>query len=338
LDYDGQIAQTWDKPLQTALTMSDQMKELVRYATLAANGHNTQPWKFAAQADTLRIYPDASRRLPVVDPHDRELWISLGCALENLVIAAQAGGYESEVTYPSPGADFITAQLNQATTTISSLLFDAIPRRQCTRAQYDGQPVPPADLRRIESVPLEAGISTQVFTAASPIEAILEYIRAGDQRQYGDPVFVDELVAWIRFNKAEAFEKLDGLYARCSGNPEVPRWLGRMFVTTASARPQAQTDEKNVRSSSGLLVIVSEQDDQRAWIDTGRVYQRLALTLTSLNIKSAVMNQPIEVADLRSEFRSYLNVGAAQPQFLVRFGYASPMPRSLRRPLEQVLA
>ena len=27
--------------------MPEQMQELVRYATLAANGHNTQPWKFA---------------------------------------------------------------------------------------------------------------------------------------------------------------------------------------------------------------------------------------------------------------------------------------------------
>jgi hypothetical protein len=56
-----------------------------------------------------------------------------------------------------------------------------------------------------------------------------------------------------------------------------------------------------------------------------------------LNIKSAFLNQPIEVAELRSQFQSALGLGASLPQLLVRFGYADAMPRSLRRPVEQVL-
>jgi hypothetical protein len=184
---------------------------------------------------------------------------------------------------------------------------------------------------------MEAGISIRAFTATDQREAILEYVKEGDRRQYGDQAFVDELLAWLRFNKPEAFRTLDGLYTRCTGNPEVPRWLGRLFVTTSSAGQQAQTDEKNLRSSSGLFVIVAEQDDKQHWIGTGRTYERLALTLTTLKIKSAFLNQPIEVADLRSEFQSYLAIGAAQPQLLMRFGYADPMPHSLRRPVEQIL-
>lgn len=64
--------------------MSQQMIGMVRYATLAANGHNTQPWKFAVHQDAIEIHPDYGRHLPVVDPENRELWISLGCSLENL--------------------------------------------------------------------------------------------------------------------------------------------------------------------------------------------------------------------------------------------------------------
>ena len=48
-------------------------------------------------------------------------------------------------------------------------------------------------------------------------------------------------------------------------------------------------------------------------------------------------NQPVEVAELRSQFQSALGIGAARPQLLVRFGYADAMPRSLRRPVEQVV-
>jgi hypothetical protein len=63
----------------------------------------------------------------------------------------------------------------------------------------------------------------------------------------------------------------------------------------------------------------------------------MALKLTSLNIKLAFLNQPIEVAHLRSQFQSAMGLGPSRPQLLVRFGYANPMPRSLRRPVEQVL-
>lgn len=43
-------------------------QQLVRYATLAANSHNTQPWLFVATGSSIRISPDANRRCPVVDP------------------------------------------------------------------------------------------------------------------------------------------------------------------------------------------------------------------------------------------------------------------------------
>jgi len=45
--------------------------------------------------------------------------------------------------------------------------------------------------------------------------------------------------------------------------------------------------------------IASVADGKTAWARTGQVYERLALKMTSLNIKSAFLNQPIEVADVR---------------------------------------
>jgi hypothetical protein len=59
--------------------------------------------------------------------------------------------------------------------------------------------------------------------------------------------------------------------------------------------------------------------------------------MTSLNIKSAFLNQPIEVSNLRGEFQTAIGLGSSLPQLLVRFGYADAMPKSLRRPVEHVL-
>src|SRR3990172_3907534 len=136
LDYDQQANQS-RRPFEKDAAMAAQMRELVRYATLAANGHNTQPWKFAIEGNTIEIHPDYTRRLPVVDSNNRELWISLGCALENLLVAARAAGYAPEVTYPD-AADFIHVRL-AVDTPQGNPLFDAIPLRQNTRTEYDGQ-------------------------------------------------------------------------------------------------------------------------------------------------------------------------------------------------------
>ena len=74
-------------------TMQANFSEWVRLAALAPNGHNAQAWTFRAVNDEqLLLSPDFSRRLAVVDPADRELYISLGCALENLTIAAARDG------------------------------------------------------------------------------------------------------------------------------------------------------------------------------------------------------------------------------------------------------
>jgi len=335
LDYDEQANQI-RRPFEKDATVSVRMQELIRYATLAANGHNTQPWKFVIEQNAIEIHPDYTRRLSVVDPSERELWISLGCALENLLIAARAAGYTPEVTYPDT-ADFIRIRL-ATDTPQGSPLFDAIPLRQNTRSEYDAQPIKTDDLDQVQALPLEPGVVLHFVTDPADLETVLEYVNQGNLSQYADKAFVDELIYWLRFNRKEALASLDGLYTRCSGNPEVPRWLGQIFVAGAKPQQQADADARKLRSSPGAVVVSSGSDNKTAWVRTGQVYERMALKMTSLNIKSAFLNQPIEVTELRSQFQSAMGLGASLPQLLIRFGYADAAPPSLRRPVEQVLA
>lgn len=334
LDYAGQSAQTWE-PGERNATMPANMGELIHPATLAANGHNTQPWRFTLGTDSIEIRSDPACRLPVVDPQDRELWISLGCALENLLIAARARGHAADVTYPD-AADAIRVRLTAAAPQ-GSALFDAIPRRQNTRSAYDGRPVKTADLDQVLATPLEPGVTLRPVTAAGDMAQVQEYVRLGNLHQYGDRAFLDELIGWLRFNQRAALATRDGLFTRCSGNPEVPTWLGRIFVAGGKPEQQADADAAKLSSSAGALVIASAGEGKSAWVRMGQVYERLALQMTSLGIKSAFLNQPIEVATLRRQFGSALGLAAVQPQLLLRFGYAADLPRSLRRPVAQVL-
>ena len=334
LNYEDQANQD-RKAFEKGAIMSVQMRELVRYATLAPNGHNTQPWKFAIKQSAIEIHPDFTRHLPAVDPNERELWISLGCALENLIVSARAIGYEPEVTYPAT-ADFIHIGLT-TNTPQGGAMFDAIPLRQNTRSEYDGQPIKSADLDEVQTIPLEPGVALHFVSTPADIEKVLENVNQGNLIQYADQAFVGELIHWLRFNKKEALASLDGLYLLCTGNPEMPGWLGKMVVAGTKPQGQADADAKKLRSSPGAVVVVSESEDKTAWVRTGQVYERMALKMTSLNIKSAFLNQPIEVAEVRSQFQNAMGLGTALPQLLVRFGYADAMPRSIRRPVNDVL-
>jgi len=117
-----------------------QMKEIIRYATLAPSGHNTQCWRFRLANRSIAILPDLSRRTPVVDPDDHHLFVSLGCAAENLVQAARTFGFMGNANFSPATGGVITVELERSKAE-ESPLFKAIPHRQCSRTDFDGKPL-----------------------------------------------------------------------------------------------------------------------------------------------------------------------------------------------------
>jgi len=317
-----------------------QLEAIINYAALAPSGHNTQPWKYKIKNNTISIFPDYSRRLPVVDPDDREMFISLGCALENLVIAAKFAGFNAYAEYKFSNAedDCIVVSLESCEPNKSMGLYDAIKKRQCTRNEYDGRQVPVADLNRIGNIEKGPGTNLVILSDKKQISRITELVKEGDMQQMNDEAFYTELQSWIRFSESEAEETGDGLYAKCMGNPSVPRWLGKTIMNIFfGAKGQAEDDEKRILSSSGIILFTSEKNDKTSWINTGRTYERWALTTALLNIKSAFINQPVEVPSLKEELTSYMSLGSSSPQLLLRYGYSNPMPYSFRRSLQEVI-
>lgn len=97
MKYSDKVSETW-RHLELGNAAHD-YKGLVRYATLAASSHNTQPWKFKLEPNRIVILPDLSRRCPAVDPDDHHLYASLGCAAENILVAAPAFGLKGQYSY-----------------------------------------------------------------------------------------------------------------------------------------------------------------------------------------------------------------------------------------------
>ena len=312
--YDDAVTSTWQRREPGTDAGLDY---LVHYATLAANSHNTQPWLFRQAAGRVTIEPDLRRATPVVDPDHHHLFASLGCAAENLMLAANAAGKGASLAFDGDGR----VEIDLAGNAASDPLFGAILDRQCTRNEYDGQPVSTADLDALMKAARVDGCELIVIPDKSRMEQALELIIAANTAQVEDAAFTAEMKSWLRFSSARAIATGDGLYAACSGNPTMPQWLGNIvfgFVFT----PGSENDRyaRQIRSSSGLAVFVTDKDDKQHWVQAGRSYQRFALMATSLGIRNAFLNQPVEVAAMRPEFAKLLGLEGKRPDLIVRFG------------------
>jgi hypothetical protein len=322
------------RPLAIPIDSASLLEELTRCATLAANSHNTQPWTISQVADGIFVKPDFSRRTPAVDPDDHHLWVSIGCAVENLVIAAEALGKHSEVDFDD---NFVKIRLSEMPS-VSSPLVEAIFKRQCTRALYDCRALETGAMRELEQAARRPGVSVQFLDERESIEGVLGFVTRGNSAQMHDAAFVKELRGWIRFSEASALKSGDGLFGRSSGNPVLPDWVGKSVFRVAF-REKSENDKyaKQLRSSAGLAVFVADRPDPAHWIEVGRSYERFALTATVREVRNAFVNQPCEVPEIRQQFSSWLGIGPKRPDLIVRFGYGPVLPYSLRRPVSQVI-
>ena len=105
---------SWAPEFPLTGTPLEKLKAVARYALLAPSGHNSQPWLFRPGDDYLDLLADRSRALPVVDPEDRELVMSCGCALLNLRVALEHFGYRCLVEIlPDPADPDLLARIRE---------------------------------------------------------------------------------------------------------------------------------------------------------------------------------------------------------------------------------
>lgn len=325
--------------IREGLLAEPSLRDFVRFATLAANAHNTQPWKFRIAENIVDILPDFARRTPVVDPDDHHLYVTLGCAAENLVVAANASGRPAKATVQRDAAGdfFIRITLGHGDRT-DRALCDAIPARQSTRSEYDETPLLAGEMRQLEESVVRQGVDVHFITDRPRIDQAMKLIQAGNSAQMDDPDFLNELKSWIRFSIKTAIRQADGLSGPSAGNPSSPDWLGPiLFNLMFKKKTENLKLAKQLASSAGLAVFVAEKESPEGWINVGRSFERFALTATALGLRHAHVNMPIEVQSVRLDFAKWLGMANRRPDLIVRFGRAEPMPMSLRRSVDEVI-
>ena len=305
---------------------------LIEQAVKAPSGHNTQPWIFRISETEIDICPDYSRALPVVDPDNRELFVSLGCAAENLCIAASHKGYSPTVTVAEDGT--ICIRLDRHADVTPSPLFAQIALRQTNRRVYDGRTIPAANIDRLRAVEVAPSVSVHFYErGTSAFDAIAELIYRGNSLQMQDDAFKAELRSWMRYNKKHRDAQHDGLSYDVFGAPNLPRFISENVIAGAlNERSQNRGDRKKIASASHLILLTTHDNTQEQWVALGRTLERLLLTSTAIGLAHAYLNPPNELPKLAHELADTLDLPNEHPTILLRTGYTQRTPYSMRIP------
>ena len=204
---------------------------MIEQATKAPSGHNTQPWLFRICEDSIEIHPDNRKTLHVVDRNRREMFVSLGCATENLCIAAGSIGYASKVHVSEEG--IISIELHSVDNQKKTLLYGQITRMQTNRSIYNVKQIPEKVIRELLTLEREEYIGIYCWQKQSiEFNKIRDYVLVGNKIQMSDSRFKNELKSLMRFNKRDEQQNLDGLSYAVFGAPNLPTLEHFLLKTT----------------------------------------------------------------------------------------------------------
>jgi len=311
--------------------IESQLRFLIRWAVLAPSSRNIQPWRFAVEGATVRLFADPTNWQRVADRDAREIYLSLGCALENLLVAAEQLGFRHQVALlPLGPQDALVASVEfapgggaapeRAATTLDSLL-----RRRTARGPYAMEPLPVADREALAACAVESGVDV-IWSEDEERRAAAEFLnRMALSISCADPAYRHEMAHWVGQGNL--------------GTPRPAALLGRLTMGSRGvARWLARLEGASVRYSPLLALIGSWEDDRPAQVRSGQVLERIWLTATSRGLGLQPLSAALEVPELRASLSHRFGAPWPWAQQLVRIG----RPRAgvgwitPRRPAEEV--
>lgn len=338
---------------------------IVAAGVLAANPHNTQPWIFSIDGDTIAISPDDSRAMPATDTDSREHLAGLGCAVQNMAVAARGMSLDATVqTWPAPTvAASIALTPGAAPTDRELALIAAISERHTHRGPFSSKGLSADELARLDDADTRGASGPGALTDAASVRWVTDpaavaslgelYIDA-TRAIIDDEQMSVEGFSWFRSTRSSIERHRDGLTLDCQGLSTFMLAAAKILPATSRTKGDAfwlkSTRDVHTATAAAYGVIeVSDASDPAARVNGGRLLENIHVAATADGLALQHMNQVSEritrdtalrTNDVFSKRWESL-VGLPMSRSLVAFRIGHPdgtARRSPRRRLDSVLS
>ncbi len=317
------------------------MHDILWHASLAPSSHNCQPWHIKITGPhELFVECDHDRLLPAVDPENREAVLSIGAFIENLVIAAASFGYHSDVQVTAENnMDRTIARISFSEAEPVNYPMERLLKRRTIRSGLKQGKLNPDD---VDTITASAPGKIFYFPSGSDHAACIEKEAVESFRiQAGRDSVMHELSEWVRFRPGDVLKYRDGLSVEGMEISGPAGWFVKNFMKPEDVM-KPSFNKKGIKKiahqagqGAGWIVISCTSDSTESLVETGRVFQRIALKAVDRKIGIHPMTQCLEEEYGRKKFAANHDE-ALIPQFVLRVGYVDryPDPVSARRPVE----
>lgn len=313
---------TCDYKSLSRLDLSEKIHLFLEYAILAPSNFNSQPWTFEIKGTSLNIHTDLRYWLKSFDGSQKELFMSIGCCLENLLIAAKFFGVQASVKYLPVTkksdlcviVDFKKSRGHLSKTDVE--LFHSIEKRFTLRTPFSNTTVPSHLLYEIKSCFIEERYRIFFIEDFELKHEITDLAFRADVNQFRDMDFRHEFVKIVD----------QGIIGHQFLVEKFSNFIDHFFPS----------ESKNNLGYVGPVfgVVSSENNEKIDWIKLGQILERIYLKTTSLGLAIRPIFRVIEEERSYKQFAKLVANMGMIPQIPFSIGYAkSQTSSSTRRPL-----
>lgn len=313
-------------------SLIEKIKFLLQYAVLAPSTHNIQPWLFKVEDNYCQLYLNKKFHLPFNDPTTRDAYISMGCVLENLVVAAEHYGVLDRVEQTVDQNSGLVATVyfkdTEKNKIESGKMIEAILKRLNVRGTFDNKDISFDIVNNLTSLSKSENISLNLVRDQKKIESLARLTSQGMRLAHADNDFRKELSGWVRHNYSKRPEGIPGYAMKAPG---LLSFLLPKMIRYANLSPiLAKLNFKSVSSAPLVCVISSKENTPSVWVEVGRLAERFFLTAETFDLSSSVFVAAVEMGELYKELQE-ITENEHRPQFLFCTGYMSKKHRFPKR-------
>jgi len=315
----------WGLNIDSYFKLKNQIEKnrfLVNFALLAPSSHNTQPWWFKVDNDSIKVFRNLGRRLPVADSNDRQHYLSIGCCIENIVIAADYYGYDTKVVYRDKTkkeehvATIFLTYTGSVLRSKDHLIYNIL-LRKTNRGKYNPAPLP-LELIKDLSTLSNVGSRLSIINVPSKIEELADITVAASVASMESREFRYELSHHLKHNLTKEKTGMPGFSLEI---PTLISFILPILIRSFNLEKIIRDSNKRlfVKNTPALGIITTHSDKVENWLDAGRMFQHTSLILNAKGISTAPWGAPIQIGDFYKKIQLVIDT-SERPQFLFRVG------------------